>query len=121
MPPTTHHHESKTGALPRTPPRGAAPWIPAKGIALGTRPLFGVREGGLRRPGPLLSHRPIAGVIAAAQAGAVPPPSPQTKWMDSKGYAFSGGPGGKAPWRVSGQSPDLASRRRVAGGRSAVL
>src|SRR5208283_543254 len=37
----------------------------------------------------------------------VPPPAPQTKWMDPKGSAFGGGPGGKAPWRVSGRRPDL--------------
>src|SRR5208337_2901060 len=32
--------------------------------------------------------------------------------MDSKGPAFGGGPGGKAPWRVPGQRPGLPSVTR---------
>ena len=34
--PRQSHEASKARALPRTPPRGSAPWIPAKGGALGT-------------------------------------------------------------------------------------
>jgi hypothetical protein len=38
---------ASAGALPRTPPRGAAPWNPAKGIALGTIHFGRVPEEGL--------------------------------------------------------------------------
>src|SRR5271165_3058400 len=39
--------------------------------------------------------------------GTGPPPISEPKRMDCKGIAFTGGRGGKAPWRVSGRSPDL--------------
>src|SRR5208337_1192613 len=45
--------------------------------------------------------------------GASPLPLIQPKRMDCKGSAFAGGPGGKAPGRVSGQSPDLPSFTRL--------
>ncbi len=48
LPPTVRQSgERRTaGALPRTPPRGSAPWIPAKGGALGTLRLIGGTGGG---------------------------------------------------------------------------
>jgi hypothetical protein len=39
-------------------------------------------------------------------------PSSLSKRMDCKGPAFAGGPGGKAPGRVSGRSPDLPASAR---------
>jgi branched-chain amino acid transport system permease protein len=101
--------EGRPGALPLDPTKGLRPLDPRQGQALGTRPLVGVRVGRLGWPGSPPSHRPIADVMAATQASPVSPPSPQPKWMESRGSASGGGPGGKAPWRVSGQSPDLPS------------
>src|SRR5208282_1807029 len=42
------------------------------------------------------------------------PPSPQPNEWIPKAAAFGGGPGGKAPWRVSGQSPNLLSLHSTA-------
>jgi len=48
----SHHSDqvkgSKAGALPQTPPRGAAPWIPAKGEPLEPIHWSGSEGGGLR-------------------------------------------------------------------------
>ncbi len=68
------------GALPRTPPEGAALWTAAKGIALGTLHLGWVWG---RAPTPLEPAARLA-------------PAPTPKRMDRKGTTFAG---------VQGQSP----------------
>src|SRR5580692_11124783 len=45
-----------------------------------------------------------------------PPPAPQLNEWIPKAAAFGGGPGGKAPWRGLGRSPDL-----VGGGAETML
>ena len=93
------------GLCPGTPPRGSAPWIPAKGTALGTLH-FGwmaggactVRLGCLRAGG-----RRLAGSRGARCRP--PPPSNQNGWI-AKAPPLLGGPGGKAPLvGLQGQSP----------------
>src|SRR5580704_10000203 len=87
-----------TGLRPETPPRGAAPWIPAKGSGP-SNPLVGLFSGeGLHGPckvvvGPPLRTNPIDRFQRASPFGGVQ---------------------GQSPWRVSGRSPDLRPVRAIA-------
>jgi hypothetical protein len=78
------------GLCPWTPPRGSAPWIPAKGTALGTLPLVGAREGGLRR------HRHSGAIAPECRWRRRPPSLAPTKtdgvqrlrlWWGSRGQS----------------------------------
>ena len=107
--------EGRPGALPLDPTKGRCPLDPRQG----QRPLepftrLGEREGG---PGQGLARPSRRRPMASPSPAPVPPPSHPIQWMDSKGSAFGGGPGGKAPWRVSGRSPDLPSLTRLRGWR----
>ena len=79
----------------------AAPWIPAQGRAL--EPFRWVWGG--RGPG----HGGASASCPDGRSGGRRDPAlpPSTQWMESRGSASGGGPGGKAPWWVSGQRPDL--------------
>jgi len=84
------------------PARGRCPLDPRQRRGLWTPSiLIEARQGGLGQPGLPRSHRPTAGVNAAAQAGPVPPAVPQS----SEGFQ------GLRPWRESrGQRPLAGSR-----------
>ncbi len=87
------------GALPLgTPPR-ASPWNPSLGV-------WGWGGGGWagRRCRPACRTAPVPCPPA-------PSPSPHSQSWSPEAAASGGGPGGKAPWRVSGRSPDLPSIR----------
>ena len=86
--PGPHQGALPLGAPPRAEPLGPFSWSGWTGGGHVSR----------------LCFRPPVGNTAATRG---PLPSNHSKRMDCKGPAFAGGPGGKAPWRVSGQSPDL--------------
>ena len=85
------------GFAPGPPPRGSAPWIPAKGGALGTRPLVGVRKGGVGRLGCRLriGWSPLR--RAATQPAHSPLPHPNQNGWIPKAPPLVGVQGAKPP------------------------
>ena len=104
-------NEERPGALPLEPHQGALPrWIPAKGGALGTLHLEWLDGRGDASAVPCVIGRSRSRTELAIR----PPSRPTTPngWI-AKATPLLGVHGGKAPWRVSGQSPDLASFSRL--------
>ncbi len=88
----------QAGASPQTPPRGAAPWNPAKGGALGTLHWeCGEGEGaggrGEGAPSSMLDGAPSPRPPA-------PSPSPHSQSWSPEAAASGGGPGGQSPIRI---------------------
>ena len=99
------------GFAPETPPRGAAPWIPAKGGALGTLQLE--RLDG-RGPCDAASVADRRSPVRHGSSVTWPPPVQPLQWMDCKGCCLCWGFRGQSPLAGPGQSPGLTSRQRRA-------